>query len=103
MTQKGRPPHHQSGDRLRSALAHEGVVAVLDHTNAPRLHVNGDSDDDPDRELMVLQDDRIDVRGQVVALVLAGTLEAAREGAALVEVSYAAEPHEAELRPGAES
>jgi xanthine dehydrogenase YagR molybdenum-binding subunit len=33
-----------------------------------------------------------------VALVLAGSAEAAREGAALVDVSYDVEPHEAELR-----
>lgn len=66
------------------ALAHTGVVAVLDHTSAPRLHRG---DDEPDRELWVLQDDRIDFRGQVVAVVLAETVEAAREGAALVRVS----------------
>ncbi|SDS31730.1 xanthine dehydrogenase YagR molybdenum-binding subunit [Nocardioides scoriae] len=74
------------------ALAHPGVVAVLDHTNAGRLA------DTSDRELAVLQDDRVGFRGQVVAVVLAETLEAAREGAALVKVSYAAEQHRAELR-----
>ncbi|GAA5116456.1 xanthine dehydrogenase family protein molybdopterin-binding subunit [Alloalcanivorax gelatiniphagus] len=74
------------------ALAHPGVTAVLDHTSAPRL------DQTDNAELAILQDDRVGFRGQVVALVLAETSEAAREGAALVEVSYAQEPHEAELR-----
>jgi xanthine dehydrogenase YagR molybdenum-binding subunit len=83
-----------------AALAHPGVVAVLDHTNAPRL---ADSGEEQDRELQVLQDDRIDFRGQIVAVVLAETPEAAREGAARVAVSYAEEPHEAELRPDSES
>ncbi len=74
------------------ALAHPGVVSVLDHTSAPRL---ADTDN---RELAILQDDRVGFRGQVVALVLAETSEAAREGAALVAVTYEQEPHEAELR-----
>jgi xanthine dehydrogenase YagR molybdenum-binding subunit len=74
------------------ALAHPGVVAVLDHTDAPRLA------DSSDAELAVLQDDRIAFRGQIVAVVLAETLEAAREGARLVRVEQAEEPFEAELR-----
>lgn len=74
------------------ALAHPGVVAVLDHTSAPRL---AETDN---RELAILQDDRVGFRGQVVALVLAETSESARQGAALVQVSYDQEPHEAELR-----
>ena len=44
------------------ALAHPGVVEVLDHTNAVRL------EDTSDRELAVLQDDRVGFRGQVVAV-----------------------------------
>src|SRR5699024_570049 len=68
------------------ALEHPGVVAVLDHTNAPRLA------DTEDRELAVLQDARIGFRGQIVALVLAETLESAREGARLVEVHQQEEP-----------
>jgi xanthine dehydrogenase YagR molybdenum-binding subunit len=87
-----------------AALGHAGVEAVLDHTNVPRLvQPDGDSDEEPDRELQVLQDDRVDFRGQIVAVVLAETPEAAREGAALVRVSYAEEPHDAELRPDSES
>ena len=47
--------------------------------------------------LAILQDDAVGFRGQIVALVLAETSEAAREGAALVHVRYRAEPHEAEV------
>ncbi|WP_101523208.1 xanthine dehydrogenase family protein molybdopterin-binding subunit [Nocardioides houyundeii] len=75
-----------------AALTHPGVTAVLDHTNAPRLAKTDNG------ELAILQDDRVGFRGQVVALVLAETSEAAREGAALVEVTYEQQPHAAELR-----
>ncbi|MCB0896934.1 MAG: xanthine dehydrogenase family protein molybdopterin-binding subunit [Nocardioidaceae bacterium] len=75
-----------------TALAHPGVLAVLDHTNAPRLA------DRQNGELAILQGPEIHFRGQVVAVVLAETPEAAREGAALVHVSQEAEDHEAELR-----
>ncbi|MFC0248815.1 xanthine dehydrogenase family protein molybdopterin-binding subunit [Citricoccus parietis] len=68
------------------ALEHPGVVAVLDHTTAPRLATTDN------RELAVLQDDRIGFRGQIVALVLAETPEAAREAARLVQVHQEDEP-----------
>jgi xanthine dehydrogenase YagR molybdenum-binding subunit len=74
------------------ARAHPGVVAVIDHTSAHRLA------DTSNGELALLQDDRIAFRGQIVALVIAETAEAAREGARLVEVEEQAEPFEAELR-----
>ena len=75
-----------------TALAHPGVVAVIDHTNAPRLS------DTSNAELAILQDDRIHFRGQIVALVIAETGEAAREGARLVQVEQEAEPAQTELR-----
>jgi xanthine dehydrogenase YagR molybdenum-binding subunit len=74
-----------------AALHHPGVRRVLDHTSAPRL-----SDTD-DAELAILQDERIAFRGQIVAVVLAETPEAAREGAALLEVHQEAVPHEVML------
>ncbi|WP_166133555.1 xanthine dehydrogenase family protein molybdopterin-binding subunit [Nocardioides ochotonae] len=74
------------------ALAHPGVVAVLDHTNAPRLAQTDNA------ELAILQDAEVGYRGQIVAVVLAETSEAAREGASLVDLTYASDPHEAELR-----
>jgi xanthine dehydrogenase YagR molybdenum-binding subunit len=74
------------------ALDHPGVIAVLDHTNAPKL------EDTSNGELAVLQDDRIAFRGQIVAVVLAESSEAAREGARLVRVEQDAEDAEVELR-----
>jgi xanthine dehydrogenase YagR molybdenum-binding subunit len=78
----------------QEALDHDGVVAVIDHADAPRLS------DTSNGELAVLQDDRIRFRGQIVALVLAETSEAAREGARLVRVEEDGEDFEAQLREG---
>jgi xanthine dehydrogenase YagR molybdenum-binding subunit len=69
-----------------------GVLAVLSHENAPDL---GEVDD---AELAVLQSPAVSYRGQIVALAIAETLEAAREAAALVRIEYAAEDHDVELR-----
>jgi xanthine dehydrogenase YagR molybdenum-binding subunit len=85
--------------RIRSidaaaALALDGVVAVLTHENAPRLA------EVPDGELLVLQSGGIAYRGQVVALVVADSLEAAREGERLVTFAFDAEEHDVELRSG---
>jgi xanthine dehydrogenase YagR molybdenum-binding subunit len=108
----GAPPLHLwlvqstvARGRVRSvdaaeALTTTGVVSVLDHTSAPRLEPG--EGDEPDAELMVLQDDRVRFRGQVVACVLAESPEAAREAAGRVRVDYAVEPHEAELAPDSE-
>ncbi|MFF1380500.1 xanthine dehydrogenase family protein molybdopterin-binding subunit [Streptomyces sp. NPDC058308] len=75
-----------------AALALPGVVAVLSHLNAPSLA------EPDDATLAVLQDARVPHRGWYVALVVADTLEAAREGAAAVRISYAEEPHDVTLR-----
>ncbi|PPF79754.1 xanthine dehydrogenase [Subtercola sp. Z020] len=63
-------------------LAMTGVVEVLTHLNAPKL-ADGD-----DGELLVLQSDRVAYRGQVVALVLATSIDTAREAAAALDVDY---------------
>lgn len=75
----------------QSALDVSGVVQVLDAFNAPRL---GEGDDP---ELAVLQDTRVSYRGQVVAMVLAESLEAAREGARRLRVIYDEQPHDVRL------
>ncbi|MGW2230401.1 xanthine dehydrogenase family protein molybdopterin-binding subunit [Streptomyces formicae] len=75
-----------------AALALPGVVGVLSHLNAPRL---AESDD---AILAVLRDARVPHRGWYVALVVADSLEAAREGAGAVRVTYAEEPHDVTLR-----
>ncbi|WP_435205735.1 xanthine dehydrogenase family protein molybdopterin-binding subunit [Micromonospora sp. bgisy143] len=69
------------------ALASPGVLAVVHHGNAPRLASNAEAD------LWLLQDPVVHYRGQYVAVVVATSLEAAREGARLVRVDYDAGPH----------
>ncbi|RKR92468.1 xanthine dehydrogenase molybdenum binding subunit apoprotein [Micromonospora pisi] len=70
-----------------TALATAGVLSVLWYDNAPRLH------DETDPDLFLLQRPEVRFRGQVVALVVAETLEAAREAAGLVRVDYDTLPH----------
>jgi xanthine dehydrogenase YagR molybdenum-binding subunit len=74
------------------ALAVPGVLAVLSHENAPELQKV------PDGELAVLQSSAISYRGQIVAVAIAETLEAAREAAGLVAVEEHSEPHDVQLR-----
>ncbi|MET8280079.1 xanthine dehydrogenase family protein molybdopterin-binding subunit [Micromonospora sp. NPDC005174] len=69
------------------ALASPGVLAVLHHGNAPRMAPG------PAAELRLLQDPMVHYRGQFVAVVVATSLEAAREGAQLVRMEYDAGPH----------
>jgi xanthine dehydrogenase YagR molybdenum-binding subunit len=73
------------------ALALPGVLAVISHDNAPRLAQVDDG------ELMLFQSDTVHYRGQIVAAVVAETLEAAREGAAQVQINYAPREHDVEL------
>ncbi|MFU8854406.1 xanthine dehydrogenase family protein molybdopterin-binding subunit [Micromonospora sp. SL1-18] len=70
-----------------AALAVPGVLDVLHHGHAPRL-VPG-----VDATLFLLQDPAVHYRGELIAVVVAETLEAAREGARLVRVEYDTEPH----------
>ena len=71
-----------SGVDVDRALAMPGVLAVLWHGNAEQLRPQ----DDP--ELDVLQSDVVVYRGQIVAAVVATTLETAREAADQLQVSY---------------
>jgi len=80
----------------RAAEAAPGVVLVMTHRNAPRLSTPpmfGTSGNavGPD-ELPILQDDRIHWNGQPIACILAETQEQADHAAALLAVTYAAEP-----------
>jgi xanthine dehydrogenase YagR molybdenum-binding subunit len=74
------------------ALAVPGVLAVLSHENAPRLHEVSDA------ELEVLQSDRVAYRGQIIGAVIADSYETARQAERLVRVEYAPEPHDVLLR-----
>ena len=76
-----------------AALALPGVLAVVSHENAPRAAA------DADRELAVLQRPDVAYRGQLIALVVAETFEAAREAERLVEIEYDERPHDVVLRP----
>ena len=74
------------------ALALPGVLAVISHDNAPRL---GETDDG---ELLLFQSDTVHYRGQIVAAVVAETLEAAREAAGCLRIDYAPREHDVELQ-----
>ena len=73
------------------ALALPGVLAVISHDNAPRL---GEVDDG---ELRLFQSGEVHYRGQIVAAVVAETLEQAREAADAVRVDYAPRAHDVDL------
>ncbi|UJA18794.1 xanthine dehydrogenase family protein molybdopterin-binding subunit [Thermoleophilia bacterium SCSIO 60948] len=74
------------------ALAAPGVVAVLTHENAPKLQP------DVNAELEALQHAGVQFRGQPIALVVAETLEEAREAAGFVSAEYREEAHDVLLR-----
>ena len=72
-----------------------GVLAVLTHTNAPKLPGASNKPKSPqDRLLQFLQDDEVRYDGQPVALVVADSLEHARGAAAMLKVTYASEKAE---------
>jgi xanthine dehydrogenase YagR molybdenum-binding subunit len=73
------------------ARALRGVVDVLTHENAARL-------DEAPGELGVLQSAHVAYRGQIVAAVIADSLEAAQQGAALLLVAYDQQPPDVVLR-----
>lgn len=73
------------------ALALPGVLAVITPDNAPRLP----GTDDP--ELALFQSRAVAYRGQFVAAVVAGSPEAAREGAGRVAIEYDQAPHDVVL------
>ena len=76
------------------ALAVPGVLAVLSHENAPRLAEVADG------ELMLFQSPHVAYRGQIVAAVVAESLQTAQEAAAAVALEYDTAAHDVELRLG---
>lgn len=77
---------------VAAARAHPGVVAVMTPENRPALALHPDDKSVPFSFRMdLLQNDRVRYAGQPIALVIADTLEAAAEGAALLAPRYAAE------------
>ena len=78
---------------VEAAKAHPQVVEVITPANRPPLA----GDPDGKRRLFefrleALQNDRVRYAGQPIALVVAETLEAATEGAALLKPRYEVEP-----------
>jgi xanthine dehydrogenase YagR molybdenum-binding subunit len=84
-----------------AARAHPGVIEVMTSENAPRLARHPDKTGEPfTYKLDLLQDDHIRYANQPIAVVIAETLEAATEAAALIVPSYSAEPARVELDAG---
>ncbi|GHE08404.1 xanthine dehydrogenase family protein molybdopterin-binding subunit [Streptomyces alanosinicus] len=76
-------------------LAMPGVLAVLDHRNAPRVETGYTGLlGKPDPTCAVFQHDRVPHLGWPVALVVAETSEQAREAAEALVVHYEQEPHD---------
>ena len=77
---------------VAAAKAHPGVVEVMTAANAPALAQDPDEKSNPFMfRLDLLQNDRVRYASQPVAVVIAETLEAATEGAALLAPRYEAE------------
>ncbi len=84
---------HVTSLDVAAAKAHPGVIEVMTPDNAPKLARHPDQIDQPFTfKLDLLQDDAVRYPNQPIAVVIAETLEAATEGAALLNPSYTAEP-----------
>jgi xanthine dehydrogenase YagR molybdenum-binding subunit len=78
---------------VAAAKAHRGVVEVITPANRPALAQDPDEKTNPFMfRLDLLQSDRIRYANQPIAIVIADTLEAATEGAALLAPRYEIEP-----------
>ena len=75
-----------------AARAHPGVIDVMTPAHKPKLALDPDAKLNPFMfKLDLLQNDQVRYAGQPIAVVIANTLEAATEGAALLAPTYAAE------------
>jgi xanthine dehydrogenase YagR molybdenum-binding subunit len=78
---------------VAAAKAHPGVVEVMTPANKPALAMDPDAKTNPFMfRLDLLQSDRVRYANQPIAVVIAETLEAATEGAALLAPCYEVEP-----------
>ena len=78
---------------VEAAKAHPGVVEVMTPANRPALAEDPDAKTNPFMfRLDLLQNDRVRYANQPIAVVIARTLEAATEGAALLSPRYEALP-----------
>ncbi len=77
---------------VAAAKAHPGVVEVMTPANKPKLAQDPDEKNNPFMfRLDLLQSDRVRYANQAIAVVIAATLEAATEGAALLAPRYETE------------
>jgi xanthine dehydrogenase YagR molybdenum-binding subunit len=78
---------------VQAAKRHKHVVEVMTPANRPALAQDPDAKTGPfSFRLDALQNDRVRYANQPIAVVIAESLEAATEGAALLQPSYEAEP-----------
>lgn len=78
---------------VAAAKAHPGVVDVMTPAHKPDLAMDPDEKTNPFMfRLDLLQNDRVRYPNQPIAVVIAQTLEAATEGAALLAPTYDVEP-----------
>jgi xanthine dehydrogenase YagR molybdenum-binding subunit len=78
---------------VAAAKAHPGIVEVITPANRPALAQDPDEKSNPLMfRLDLLQNDRVRYAGQPIAVVIAETLEAATQGAALLAPRYEIEP-----------
>jgi xanthine dehydrogenase YagR molybdenum-binding subunit len=78
---------------LEAAKGHKGVVEVMTPANRPALAQDPDEKSNPFMfRLDLLQNDRVRYANQAIAVVIAESLEAATEGAALLDPGYEAQP-----------
>ncbi len=86
---------------VAAAMGHPGVVEVMTPANRPALAEDPDAKTNPFMfRLDLLQNDRVRYANQPIAVVIAETLEAATEGAALLSPRYETLPARAGLDGG---
>ena len=86
---------------VAAAKKHPGVVEVMTPANRPPLAEDPDAKTHPFMfRLELLQNDRVRYANQPIAVVIAETLEAATEGAALLSPRYDVEPARVGLDAG---
>ena len=84
-----------------AAKAHPGVVEVMTPANRPPLAEDPDAKTNPFMfRLDLLQNDQVRYANQPIAVVIAETLEAATEGAALLSPRYEVQPARVGLDAG---
>src|SRR5271167_1801840 len=86
---------------VQAAKRHPGVVDVMTPANRPPLAQDPDAKTNPFMfRLDLLQNDQVRYANQAIAVVIAETLEAATEGAALLSPKYETQPARVGLDAG---